>query len=173
MAYICHAVFDRSIRLTHDACIAPNTTLDRIGPWRANIRGPANPEINVLPSATLPDILINSDDYNRVSVLAERASDNMPYVAAYLERELNRAEVCDPWQPAGVSMGQRVMFRLDDEPMSRLGRLIYPNRAFGEKGNVPILGPVGAALIGMRRNASIEWLDSGRLRILTVLDYGW
>ncbi|WP_052726499.1 hypothetical protein [Devosia epidermidihirudinis] len=127
----------------------------------------------MLPSATLPDILINSDDYNRVSLLAERASGQMPYVSAYLERELNRAEVCDPWQPAGVSMGQRVMFRLDDEPMQRLGRLIYPNRAFGEKGSVPILGPVGAALIGMHRNSSIEWLDGGRLRTLTVLDYGW
>lgn len=134
---------------------------------------PILPRPKVLPSAALPDILINSDDFNRVALLAERASEHMPYVSAYLERELNRAEVCDPWDPAGVSMGQRVMFRLDDEPMHRLGRLIYPNRAFGEKGNVPILGPVGAALIGMRRNSSIEWLDNGRLRTLTVLDYGW
>jgi regulator of nucleoside diphosphate kinase len=41
------------------------------------------------------------------------------------------------------------------------------------RGDVPILGPIGAALIGMERNASIEWLDDGRLRTLTVLDYGW
>ena len=127
----------------------------------------------MLPSRSLPDIVINSDDYNRVLLLAEQASRNMPYVAAYLERELNRAEVCPPWDPAGVSMGQRVMFRLDEEPRARLGRLIYPNRAFGEKGNVPILGPVGAALIGMQRNSVIEWLDDGLLRTLTVLDYGW
>jgi regulator of nucleoside diphosphate kinase len=121
----------------------------------------------------LPEILVNSDDYNRVMLLAERVSMTMPYVSAYLERELNRAEVCQPWDPAGVSMGQRVMFRLDEEPVTRIGRLIYPNRAFGEKGNVPILGPVGAALIGMHRNSSIEWLDEGRTRTLTVLDYGW
>lgn len=128
---------------------------------------------DVFPSLPLPEILVNSDDYNRVMMLAERVSMTMPYVSAYLERELNRAEVCQPWDPAGVSMGQRVMFRLDEEPLTRIGRLIYPNRAFGEKGSVPILGPVGAALIGMHRNSSIEWLDEGRTRTLTVLDYGW
>ena len=128
---------------------------------------------DVFPSQPLPEILVNSDDYNRVMLLAERVSMTMPYVSAYLERELNRAEVCDPWNPAGVSMGHRVMFRLDEEPLTRIGRLTYPNRPFGEKGNVPILGPVGAALIGMRRNSAIEWLDEGRTRTLTVLDYGW
>jgi len=32
---------------------------------------------------------------------------------------------------------------------------------------------VGAALIGMRRDAAIEWVDGKRVRTLTVLDYGW
>lgn len=127
----------------------------------------------LFPSLPLPEILINSDDYNRVMLLAERSFHTLPYVSAYLERELKRAEVCDPWDPAGVSMGQRVMFRLDDEPRVRLGKLSYPNRPFGERGNVPILGPVGAALIGMHRNSTIEWLDEGVTRTLTVVDYGW
>jgi len=127
----------------------------------------------LFPSLPLPDILINTDDYNRVLLLAERFSARMPYVSAYLERELERAEVCQPWDPAGVSMGHRVMFRLDDEPLTRLGRLTYPNQPFGNRGNVPILGPVGAALIGMHRNSTIEWLDDGATRTLTVLDYGW
>lgn len=125
------------------------------------------------PSLPLPDILINSDDYNRVLLLAERTVDTMPYVSAYLERELNRAELCDPWDPAGVSMGQRVLFQIDDEARARVGRLSYPNRPLFERGNVPILGAIGAALIGMKRNASIEWLDDGKVRTLTVLDYGW
>lgn len=128
----------------------------------------------MFPSLPLPDITINTDDYNRVLLLAERVTDSMPYVSAYLERELNRAEVCHPWEPAGVSMGSNVLFRLDNEPQVRLGRLSYPNRPITEKGNVPILGPIGAALIGMRRNSMIEWLDdTGRIRTLTVLDYGW
>jgi regulator of nucleoside diphosphate kinase len=127
----------------------------------------------VFPSLPLPEILVNSDDYSRVMLLAEKVSMTMPYVSAYLERELTRADICQPWDPAGVSMGQRVMFRLDDEPRVRLGRLTYPNRPLFEKGNVPILGPIGAALIGMRRNATIEWLDEDRTRTLTVLDYGW
>jgi regulator of nucleoside diphosphate kinase len=124
-------------------------------------------------SLPLPEIRITSDDYTRVSVLAEQAVRAMPQVSAYLERELNRADICDPWDVAGVSMGQRVMFRLDDAPQVRLGRLAYPNRLLGERGNVPILGAVGAALIGMHHNSTIEWLDGGQVRTLTVLDYGW
>lgn len=127
----------------------------------------------MLLSATLPDIVVKSDDYHRVMLLAERAHEAMPDVSAYLERELRRAAICHPWDRAGVSMGQRVLFRLDDEPRLRLGTLSYPDRPFGERGNVPILGPVGAALIGMRRDAAIEWVDGKRVRTLTVLDYGW
>ena len=127
----------------------------------------------MLPSTPLPEILINSDDYNRLLLLAERAEPAMPYVAAYLERELNRAMLCQPWDPAGVSMGDRVMFNHDDEPTQRLGRLVYPGRVLPEKGNIGILTALGAALIGMRRGKSIDWLDDGRLRRLTVLDYGW
>lgn len=124
-----------------------------------------------LSTQPLPDITINTDDYDRVARLAERASE--PYVSAYLERELRRADICQPWERAGVSMGDRVLFRLDDEPQVRIGRLNYPNRPLTEKGNVTILGPVGAALIGMHRNMSIDWLSGTRLRSLTVLDYGW
>lgn len=127
----------------------------------------------MFPTLPLPDILINSDDFNRVSLLAEKVSDHLPYVSAYLERELRRAEICDPWDPAGVSMGQRVLFRLDDEAQMRMGQLTYPNRPLEKSGSVPILRPVGAALIGMHRNATIEWLDEGRIRTLTVIDYGW
>ena len=127
----------------------------------------------MLACAPLPEIIINSDDYNRVLLLAERASNQMPYVSSYLVRELNRAEICHPWDPAGVSMGQRVRFSLDDEPIQRLGRLAYPSGTVPTRADVPILGAVGAALIGMKRNSTIEWMDRGRLRTLTVLDYGW
>lgn len=129
----------------------------------------------ILPaSLPLPDIAINADDHSRVALLAESVSKDLPYVAAYLERELGRAEICDPWEKAaGVSMGQRVLFRLDDEAQLRMGCLSYPGRHPDKGNSVPILAPVGAALIGMHRNASIEWHDGTRVRTLTVIDFGW
>lgn len=127
----------------------------------------------VFPSAPLPEILINSDDYNRLMSLAEKSIDSLPYISTYLWRELKRANICDVWDPAGVSMGQRVLFHIDDETCPRMGRLSYPNRAPFERGAVPIIGAIGAALIGMKRNLSIEWLDDGKVRTLKVLDYGW
>ena len=143
------------------------------GHYAENRKSAPKPVPCVFHTLPLPDLLINLDDYDRVRRLAERASVRMPYVSAYLERELKRAEVCEPWSRAGVSMGDRVMFRLDDEGTNRLGRLTYATQPLSEKGCVPILGPVGAALIGMHRNSVIEWLDGERTRTLTVVDYGW
>jgi len=127
----------------------------------------------VFPSLPLPDIVIRADDHARVLHLAAGARERLPYVSAYLQRELNRAEIVQPWERGGVSMGHNVLFRLDDEPQVRIGRLAYPNRPWGERGNVTILGPVGAALIGMHVDSTIEWIDGGRVRTLTVLDYGF
>lgn len=127
----------------------------------------------MFPSLPLPDIVIRADDHARVLHLAAGARERLPYVAAYLQRELNRAEIVQPWERGGVSMGHNVLFRLDDEPQVRIGRLAYPNRPWGERGNVTILGPVGAALIGMHVDSTIEWIDGGRVRTLTVLDYGF
>lgn len=127
----------------------------------------------MFPSLPLPDIVIKADDHARVLHLAAGVRERLPYVSAYLERELNRAEIVQPWERGGVSMGHNVLFRLDDEPQVRIGRLAYPNRPWGERGNVTILGPVGAALIGMHVDSTIEWIDGGRVRTLTVLDYGF
>ncbi|MBN9307120.1 MULTISPECIES: nucleoside diphosphate kinase regulator [unclassified Devosia] len=127
----------------------------------------------MFPSLPLPDIVIRADDHARVLHLAAGARERLPYVSAYLQRELNRAEIVQPWERGGVSMGHNVLFRLDDEPQVRIGRLAYPNRPWGERGNVTILGPVGAALIGMHVDSTIEWIDGGRVRTLTVLDYGF
>ncbi len=125
-----------------------------------------------LSSRPLPDLLINADDYNRVLLLAERVVRSMPYVAAYLERELGRAELCHPWEPAGVSMGMEVEYRLDGEPGLSRSRLVWPGEARTDD-DVSILSPLGAALIGMRHDSSIEWLDGAALRTLTVTSYRW
>lgn len=159
--------------LTDFAYISCERSIDRAGAKGENSSILRLQAASVFSSLPLPEILINSDDYGRVWTLAERSAETQPYVSAYLERELKRAQVCDPWDPAGVSMGQRVLFRLDDEAQMRMGRLCYPHRLIGERGHVTIMGPVGAALIGMHRNATIEWLDKERTRTLTVLDYGW
>jgi hypothetical protein len=55
-----------------------------------------------------------------VLLLDERPVDEMPYVSSYLERELLLAELCAAWHPACrlascLSMGQRVLFQIDDQ----------------------------------------------------------
>jgi regulator of nucleoside diphosphate kinase len=128
--------------------------------------------LQMFPTRTLPEIRINSDDYNRVLLLAEAVERTLPYVSFYLERELQRAAICYPWEPAGVSMGTVARFRINDEPKTRSGRLTYPGVTDPQPGDICILTPLGAALIGMHPGNSIDWMEDNRLHTVTVENAG-
>jgi regulator of nucleoside diphosphate kinase len=64
-----------------------------------------------------------------------------------------------------------VKFRDDLTGKSRLVTLVYPDEASVGDGKLSVLTPIGAALVGLSRNQSIDWETSGgELRSLTVLD---
>lgn len=123
-------------------------------------------------TAQLPPIVITSEDYDRLYAFAEVRNVGRQAVRAYLKRELDRADICGPWDLSGVAMGMFINFRIDDEAAPRTARLCYPRRASREQG-ISILSPIGAALIGMLPGHSIEWLEDGHIRHLTVEDYRW
>lgn len=127
----------------------------------------------MFPARPLPDIRINTDDYNRVLLLAEAVERSSPYVAFYLERELHRADICHPWEPAGISMGMVARFRIDDGPEVHSGRLSYPETTDTGRGDISILSPLGAALIGMHPGQSIDWMEDARLHTLTIEGAAW
>ena len=116
----------------------------------------------MFPARPLPDIRINSDDYNRLLLLAEAVEASLPYVAFYLERELHRADICHPWEPAGISMGMVARFRIDGAEQVRSGRLTYPGATNPARGDISILSPLGAALIGMHPGQSIDWMEEAQ-----------
>lgn len=126
----------------------------------------------MFPLRPLPDIAISAADHGRLQALAEAAAASMPYVAFYLERELQRAAIRSAAEPAGLSMGMAARFRIDGEPGEWTGRLTYPEATDSGSGDISILTPLGAALIGMHPGQSIDWLEDGQLRTLTVTGIG-
>jgi regulator of nucleoside diphosphate kinase len=120
----------------------------------------------------LPPITLNTADSERLLRLAEVARRRFPQTAAFLAREVERANVVDSWQtlPGLVTMGSEVEFRDDTTGQVRRVRLVYPHEADVTVGKISVLTPIGAALIGLSVSQSIEWETVlGERRSLTVL----
>lgn len=122
-------------------------------------------------SVQQPEIVIASADYDRLFDLAEGALRETPNVAAFLMKELERATIAHrpPTEPV-VRMGSHVYYRDGESEAVRRIKLVYPDEADSQHGQISILTPVGAAVIGLTAGQTIEWLDQrGSSRTLTVL----
>jgi regulator of nucleoside diphosphate kinase len=121
--------------------------------------------------ALLPDIVLCDSEYASLSNLAAEAEQRLPGVGEPLLIELNRAAVvaADELPDDIVRMGSRVLYRADSQ-VSREVKLVYPGHADIAEGRISVMTPFGAALIGMKQGASIDWTArDGREHRLTVL----
>ncbi len=121
----------------------------------------------------LPPVAIARNDYDRLAAIASTASDSAGALAAYLNRELGRARIVEhaPALSGVICMGDIVTYRDEATHARHTVQLVYPEDANPEDGRLSVLSSVGVALIGLRRNSSIEWFTpSGHSRMLTILD---
>ena len=121
-----------------------------------------------------PHITLSTRDHEKLSVLAEAASNTMPNVAAELAGELGRAHVlAEGRHPAdAVCMGCEVDFRDDMTGRVQTVTLVYPNEVDITQGRISVLTPIGTALIGLPVGGSIDWTtrtaETKRLTVLRV-----
>ena len=123
-----------------------------------------------------PHLVVSVRDARRLEALLASEAGAASPVAAALEAELLRAELREPAEiPADVvTMNSQLLCVDEASGAERVLRLVYPAEADASKGQVSVLAPVGAALLGLSAGQSIEWpLPNGRstrLRVLRVLD---
>lgn len=105
-----------------------------------------------------PNIVISEQDLHRLETMLEHQSTLTPTMQ-HLEDELARAEVVKPENVPGnvVSMNARVLITIApaEEPTEIV--LVYPHDFKGEKGQVNVIAPVGAAILGLAEGQEIEW----------------
>ena len=95
--------------------------------------------------------------------------------AKLLLQELDRAETYDKTcvPPHVATMMSRVVFLDEATGKEHEIQLVYPKEADSEHHRISVLTPIGAALIGMPRGASIDWPNRAgeyrRLRILEII----
>ncbi|MBX3552065.1 MAG: nucleoside diphosphate kinase regulator [Pseudolabrys sp.] len=120
----------------------------------------------------LPNITLTTDDSERLRRLADAASEKFPRTAEFLAREVDRATVVDDDGASSnlVTMGKQVVYRDDDTGKTRSVIVVYPDEANLDEGKISVLTPIGAALIGLSVNQSIEFeTPTGTTRSLTVM----
>ena len=123
-----------------------------------------------------PTIIINELDAARIDRLLEQPAFASLPVAAALNDELDRAQMCAPQDmPADVvTMNSQVKFRDLATGEVRTRTLVYPVNMTDSSTQLSVLAPVGAALIGLRIGDTIHWeLPGGIATHLEVLELIW
>lgn len=116
-------------------------------------------------------IILSERDYSRLSALVD-ANISAP-VAESLEEELERASVLplNKMPDDTVRMFSTVHYRnLDSDAVSTV-TIVYPGEANVAAAKVSVLAPIGAALIGLKINQTIDWaLPNGKTARLQVVE---
>lgn len=105
-----------------------------------------------------PNIIISEQDLHRLETMLEHQAKLTPTMQ-HLEDELARAQVVEPKDvPANVvSMNARVLITIAPAVEPTEITLVYPHDFKGDKGQVNIIAPVGAAILGLTEGQEIEW----------------
>ncbi|MCS2150578.1 nucleoside diphosphate kinase regulator [Scandinavium manionii] len=122
---------------------------------------------------TRPAIIINEFDAERIDRLLERPEWATSPVAAALNDELDRAQMCSPQEMPHnvVSMNSQIRFRDLSTQEERVRTLVFPANMTDSATQLSVLAPVGAALLGLRVGDSIHWsLPNGTETHLEVLE---
>jgi regulator of nucleoside diphosphate kinase len=113
---------------------------------------------DVVRNRSVPQIIVSTTDYERLTDLANASLQRQPAVAQELLDEMDRAKVVEPSAvPDGVvRMGSTVTFKSDDG-QTRTLKLVYPADESLDDHRISVMTPVGAALIGLGVGQSISW----------------
>lgn len=105
-----------------------------------------------------PNIIISSQDLHRLETMLEHQFKLTPTMQ-HLEDELARANVVEPQDVPHnvVTMNARVLIQIAPAKESVEVTLVYPHDFRGEKGQLNIVAPVGAAILGLEEGEVIEW----------------
>lgn len=126
----------------------------------------------ITASSGKPPIHLIDAEYDIIADLALGLQRQSPELAKMLLDEIDRAEIyaSDALPADVVTIGSEVEVLDTHTAATRTLRLVLPAEADVDAGLVSILTPMGAGLIGLRKDQSIEWpYRNGETRLLTIL----
>ncbi|NWK75578.1 nucleoside diphosphate kinase regulator [Acinetobacter cumulans] len=105
-----------------------------------------------------PNIILSEQDLHRLETMLEHQSE-LTLTMKHLEDELARADVVAPQDvpPNVVSMNAKVLITIAPSIEATEITLVYPHDFKAEKGQVNVIAPIGAAILGLAEGQEIEW----------------
>lgn len=120
-----------------------------------------------------PPLVLDASYVDRLQALASAASRRSPQSAEWLMTEIVRATLVPSSEVPDdvVNIGSRVTFRDDFAWHERTVTLVMPASVDPVGKTISVLYPLGTALLGLARGASIAWRTrSEEMRRVTVLN---
>jgi regulator of nucleoside diphosphate kinase len=128
-----------------------------------SIRRRTRPEPAMQPRPRFTIVVTDSDEAKLRVLLRERSCEGDTALVSCLEVALSYALVVAPHRiaPDIVTMNSQVLYEDEREARASLARLVYSQRA--QHGNrVPVLSPLGVALLGARVGQTVIWSSPNR-----------
>lgn len=109
-----------------------------------------------------PSIVLTRLDIQRLDGVLDTNDGPVDLLEA-LEKEMLRARVVDHKRvaPDVITMNSTVRFMDEISGRERLLTLVYPDKA-GQEGTISVLAPVGIALLGLKKDQSIDWIGPNK-----------
>ena len=120
---------------------------------------------------SIPDVTLPRSDHRRLERLARLGASRGDVDARFLLSEINRAEII-PDRAAGldsiVTMGSWVTFWTTCGLPRETRRLVYPEDYTSGRTQIPVMSPLGAALVGLKVGSEIPFFTAGRTNIVRI-----
>ena len=124
-----------------------------------------------MSNPSIPDVTLPASDHRRLERLARVGADRGDTDACFLLSEINRAEIV-PDRAARldgiVTMGSWVTFWVSWGFPPATRRLVYPEDYTSERTQIPVMSPLGAALVGLKVGSEIPFFTAGRTSVVRV-----
>ena len=119
-----------------------------------------------IPAVTLP-----ASDHHRLQRLAQVGADQGDVDACFLLSEINRAEIVADRAArldSIVTMGSWVTFWISCGFARETRQLVYPEDYASERTQIPVMSPLGAALVGLKVGSEIPFFTAGRTNVVMI-----
>lgn len=117
-----------------------------------------------MPNISLPNVTIPASDHRRLERLARVAAERGDTDALFLMSEIKRAEIV-PDRAARldsiVTMGSWVTFWTNWGFPRETRQLVYPEDYTSDRSQIPVLSPLGAALVGLKVGSEVPFFAAG------------
>lgn len=127
--------------------------------------------MNNVNNPLIAEITLPASDYRRLEQLARVGAAQGNADARFLLSELNRAEVV-PDRAARldsiVTMGSWVTFWINWGVPRETRQLVYPEDYTSERTQIPVMSPLGAAVVGLKVGSEIPFFTARRTNVVRI-----